>query len=406
MRVLYISYDGFLEPLGKSQVWQYVRGLSQDHQMFLLTFEKPKDWSGEEPEKARQEAKNSSVKWVPLSYHKTPTIPATSFDILQGIMVAGYLCARYRIEIVHARSYVAAVIALVLKLIFGVRFVFDMRGFWPDERVDGGLWRKESAVYRIAKVFEKKFMQKADVIVSLTHAGKREIERFPFFRKGKPIIVIPTCTNLETFHPADSIRRFPDSAFQEYPFRLGYVGSVGVWYLFDEVLRFFIALRKVFPKATLTIMNKGDHPFISERISAMNAPQNAIFVRSGNHQECAEMMQQVDAGIFFIKPVFSKLASAPTKMGEFLACGVPCISNVGVGDVRDILEGNKVGVCLPNFSEPTMEQRISDLITLLKSQGIRERCVQTASTFFSLEKGIKDYDKVYQKLSDTTKNPA
>lgn len=40
-RVLYISYTGLLDPLGQSQVLQYVLSLGQRHNMTLLTFEKP-----------------------------------------------------------------------------------------------------------------------------------------------------------------------------------------------------------------------------------------------------------------------------------------------------------------------------------------------------------------------------
>ena len=38
--ILYISYTGLLDPLGESQVLQYVRELACSHRMTLLTFEK------------------------------------------------------------------------------------------------------------------------------------------------------------------------------------------------------------------------------------------------------------------------------------------------------------------------------------------------------------------------------
>ena len=43
--VLYISYDGLLEPLGQSQVFQYLQKLAEEHQILLLTYEKPEDWA-------------------------------------------------------------------------------------------------------------------------------------------------------------------------------------------------------------------------------------------------------------------------------------------------------------------------------------------------------------------------
>jgi hypothetical protein len=42
--VLYISYDGMLEPLGQSQVLSYLRHLAVDREIHLISFEKADDW--------------------------------------------------------------------------------------------------------------------------------------------------------------------------------------------------------------------------------------------------------------------------------------------------------------------------------------------------------------------------
>jgi hypothetical protein len=45
------------------------------------------------------------------------------------------------IDIVHARSHVAALIGALVKRFTGVRLIFDFRGFLADEYVDSGNWR-------------------------------------------------------------------------------------------------------------------------------------------------------------------------------------------------------------------------------------------------------------------------
>ena len=40
-------------------------------------------------------------------------------------------------------------IALFCKKIFGTKFIFDMRGFWADERVDGDIWKKMTSFIRL-----------------------------------------------------------------------------------------------------------------------------------------------------------------------------------------------------------------------------------------------------------------
>ena len=41
--ILYVSYDGILEPLGRSQVLAYLEGLSNRNKIYLISFEKKAD---------------------------------------------------------------------------------------------------------------------------------------------------------------------------------------------------------------------------------------------------------------------------------------------------------------------------------------------------------------------------
>src|SRR5262249_17279107 len=111
--VLYISYDGILEPLGYSQVLSYLKVLARGCRICLVSFEKQQDWNKvAERERLSEEISLSGITWVPLRYHKRPSALATAWDILQGISVGGFLLLRHRLRIVHARSYVPAVMAL------------------------------------------------------------------------------------------------------------------------------------------------------------------------------------------------------------------------------------------------------------------------------------------------------
>ena len=40
MSVLYLSYDGLMEPLGQSQILPYLRQLAKGRKITLITFEK------------------------------------------------------------------------------------------------------------------------------------------------------------------------------------------------------------------------------------------------------------------------------------------------------------------------------------------------------------------------------
>ena len=87
---------------------------------------------------------------------------------------------KYGLSLIHCRSYISALIGLSFKKKKRyLLFVFDMRGFWADERVDGGLWNLDNLLYRwVYNFFKKKeqsFLLYSDHSVSLTHAGKIDI---------------------------------------------------------------------------------------------------------------------------------------------------------------------------------------------------------------------------------------
>jgi glycosyltransferase involved in cell wall biosynthesis len=392
--ILYISYDGMLEPLGQSQVLAYLKRLAVDHPIHLISFEKAADWvNTSERKRISQDIADAGIVWHPLRYHKRPSALATLWDIIRGVIVGLELVIRYRLSIVHARSYVSSVTALALKRLTGVRYLFDMRGFWADERVDGGLWPRNGRMYGIAKWFEKRFFLSADHVISLTHAGLREMECFDYLRgRMPPVTIIPTCADLVRFTP---MRRESD----DKGFMLGYVGSAGTWYLFHEVALCFAQLLRIQPDARFLIVNKGQHEYICSELAVVGVPETAFEIVCSEHSAVPQKMALMDAGIFFYKPSFSRAACAPTKLGEFLGCGIPCLSNAGVGDMADVLEGEQVGVALQAFDKASLILGLNKLLQLTHDPATSARCVDAAERHFSLDEGVARYAAVYQKMT-------
>ena len=382
-----------LEPLGQSQVLAYLKRLAVGRCIHLISFEKPEDWA-HEAERARiaQDIAGAGIVWHPLRYHKQPSALATLWDIACGIGLGLWLVLRHRLRIVHARSYVASVMALTIKRLTGAKYLFDMRGFWADERVDGGLWPRSGRMFRVAKGFERHFLLAADHVVSLTQAAVRELQRFDYLQgRMPPVTVIPTCADLTRFSP---MYRERDGG----SFVLGYVGTVGTWYLFDEVATCFAQLLRMQPDARFLIVNRGEHAYIRERLAAAGVPDAMVELTTATHAEMPRQMARMDAGVFFIKPVFSKQASAPTKLAEFLGCGIPCLGNAGVGDMAEVLEGERVGVALKSFDEASLNEGLQQLLLLAQDPATRDRCVVSAERYFSLDEGVQRYADIYHKL--------
>ena len=392
-RVLYISYTGLLEPLGQSQVYRYLIKLADMHDVFLITYEKPEDLDNKERfNSVQQTLEAADIEWHRLKYHHSPTLPATIWDLLSGIQTCIRVIKQNDIEIIHTRSYVASVLGLFCKRLFGTAFVFDMRGFWTDERVDGGIWEEDSRLYRSAKWFETQFLENADVVVSLTEAGVNAIQAFEDVDTSSTSFkMIPTCVDTELFTPQ------PEKRNTE--FTLGYVGSVGTWYRFDDVLECFELLLETRPDAELLVLNKGDHEYIYSRLAEFDIDTQQVEVATVEHSEVPTYMNRMDAGIFFYTPTFSKKGTSPTKMGEFLACGIPCLSNAAVGDVESILEANGVGIAIDTFETEEKRTAIESIVELSADPETADRCRAVAESYYSLNAGVDAYSEIYQRVT-------
>jgi glycosyltransferase involved in cell wall biosynthesis len=390
--ILYISYDGMTDPLGQSQVLPYLIGLSQKgYQVTLLSTEKKENFAKRYALIAKI-TKEHNIDWQYVFYTKKPPVVSTLRDVQKLYQRAKQLHQQKSFAITHCRSYIAALIGKRLKRKFGLKFIFDMRGFWADERVDGGLWNLKNPVfnqvYQFFKRQERSFLQEADYTISLTHHAKDEITSWNLPNLA-PIQVIPCCVDLDLFSPStDSIT--------SKPYTLSYLGSTGTWYMLTEMLIFFKRMLEVKPDANFLFITTDKPEVILEEAKQQEIPASKLTIQSAERAEVPDLISQSEASIFFIKPLFSKKASSATKMGEILAMGVPVITNDGVGDHPYLFEKYNLGILLSDFSEQQFAQAIHQLPHLpeIPPKQLRE----AAEEYFSLEKGIEKYLEVYQHL--------
>lgn len=407
-RILYISYDGMTDPLGQSQVLPYLTGLSGlGYVITLLSFEK-KERFEQGKEAIDHICNQNGIKWQPQFYTKKPPVLSTVKDVRMMKKQAAILHKAERFDIVHCRSYISALAGIWMKKKFRTKFVFDMRGFWADERVDGGLWDIKkplyNMIYRFFKKKEKDFLQTADHIVSLTHNAKNEILSWPYIdAQSTPIEVIPCCVDTELFDPArltnnDLIAKKNELGIPLQSQVVSYIGSIGTWYMLDEMLDFFkVALHKKADSYFL-VVTADEASVINKKAAAKGIPAERIIIRSAKRQEVPLYIAVSDRSLFFIKPAYSKKASSPTKQGEIMAMGKPVICNTGVGDTDLIVRDYQSGILVDAFTTDAYASALSaddqtDPVNIRKG----------ALDFFSLNNGIKRYHHVYQAvLSHTT----
>ncbi len=406
MKVLYLTYDGLSDPLGQSQVLPYLSGLSQNgHDITIVSFEK-KETLSKQFTRLEEELKEKKIHWIILTYTKRPPVLSTIFDIIKLRIKCFQLQRQNHYQSVHCRSYITSFIGLQLQKKFRLKFIFDMRGFYADERVDGGLWNQKKVIYRIIyQYFKRKeasFILSANKIVALTYAAKKILsDKFP--SAESKISVIPCCVDTQLFDPEKIDPAIQQAlknkvSIKEDTFVLSYLGGLGTWYLLDDMLDFYKRVLQNYSSSKFLFITQNPEKEILDAALRKNINVENIIVLKASRSEVPLFLSLSTVSIFFIMPSFSKMASSPTKQAEVLAMGIPIVCNTNIGDTEFVINKSAAGVLVDKFTDEAFDQAIGKIPLLLKKDKAEIR--MAGIDMFSLTNGVAAYQKIYAELEN------
>lgn len=402
-KVLFISYDGMTDPLGQSQVIPYLQGLSrQGYKVTLLSCEKKERFqrlSGN----IQSVLDKSGIQWKTIFFTRRPPFLSKMYDVWHLKKTAAKLHQQEKFNFTHCRSYVSVEAGLYLYRRYKLPFLFDMRGFWVDERVDNGQWNLSNPFFKFFynryKKKEKIYFRDAHHIISLTWKGKDELIN----RYGVPaekITVIPCCVDLDHFDykkikPEEVQNKKAQLGIKNGDTVISYLGSLGGWYLVREMLDFFLEMKKMVPHAKFLFITQDPPDMIFKAAVESGADKNDIIVQPALRHEVPFYLSLSDRSIFFIKDAYSKRASSPTKQGEIMAMGIPLICN-DIGDTGKIVEASKAGSLVREFKKDEYHKVVNQLESLQSIN--REKIRNAAFEYYDLEKGVQRYSEVYKRM--------
>ena len=403
-KILFISYDGMTDPLGQSQVIPYLKGLTTEgYEFVILSCDKPGKYKANKAI-VEQSIAGYPVSWVSIPYHKFPPVLSSVYDLYQLKKTAKRLHRIHHFSLSHTRVGLPQLVALYLKRKFGIKFLNDIRGFWADERVDGGMWNLKNPLYRMVYHFfkrkEDECIRVADYNTCLTAKAKEIILGWRHLPQPVKIEIVPCSADLNLFNqnaidPQVRAGLAKELGISDDDFIISYLGSIGGWYLTREMMQFCRLLLDKKPEARFLFISNNNHQDITDAGARFGIPPEKVLVKQGKRNEVPVLLSFSRFSLFFIKPCFSKLSSSPTKHGEIMAMGIPVITNSGVGDVKEIVEKYQAGYVLENFGEASMMEVIEDICNN-KWVFDPARIRRGAEDFYDLEKTLEVYKKVYR----------
>jgi glycosyltransferase involved in cell wall biosynthesis len=392
MKSLYITHYGILEPLGQSQILPYLFGLAANGcSIQIISFEKPAFFQDRLRVEAQQKLLFSAgIHWFPRIYGRGNSL----FQLLRSVLMTSAeisrRCGRDSIDLLHCRSHVPCLIALLASAWCGKPMLFDFRGFMAEEYVDAGLWKPAGFRFRATKALERILLKRCKALVVLTGPA-RDYLRQHYSLEPEKIFVIPCCADLSRYTPARNAELMSDNR----PLRVVYSGSTAGRYNLLAMLSFFSLLRKKRPSSHFTILSTGDMAGVHAAVEQFHFPPEAVSILNVSHQEVPRHLAGQDLGLILLRGDLALKVASPTKVGEYLGSGLVVVAEEALGDMQEILVDSGAG-CLMNSNNPeTWEAVANAALSLCNQPNFRQKSRAVAQHYFDLNLGIQKYVEAY-----------
>lgn len=365
----YLTMDSLQEGVGASQVLSYIKKLSDDCEITLVSFEK-----FEPTMSLKTELQSNNITWKPLAFGRFGPVGAISRLIRLWKLTPSH-------SPVHARG---DLVALVCCLKLNRRFLWDCRALMSDQRSSLDNSKYKAPNFLLLRLIERVVAHRSAKINVLTKVAKLEL----MSRYGLPdtkFSILPTCVDLEKFR----MTRIPDLKV----INILISGTVSAAYDIELMSLIILELKKSV-KVNVTIALSMGHT---------NKWQELYFddvVRL----EFSEMPKAVaDSTIGFAiwknnLGVALKGVSS-TKVAEFLATGRPVVVNSLQGDIGDIVSKFRVGLATNGRSPEDIASYAKEILKLISNPRIELNCRDVAEKFYNLDSAVSELKGIYSLLA-------
>lgn len=287
-----------------------------------------------------------------------PGAPDPSF--LQRILyyatfpVAGTLWALF-----HSRDYDIVItssppifthfVGLAGKVLWKKRWVVDVRDLWIDAAAGLGFIKKGGVMETLARRFQDYCLNSTDLITVTTNQLGAGIEINPEVRDK--IVVIPNGVDTDTFVPSAVVKK--DQVI--------YAGNVGHAQDLENVIR-SLPLLDDRHRVRLNIVGDGDiMPDLRSLCSENGFGEHVIFSGILDREVIPARIAESRIGIAPLKRSKMLEYAAPTKVYEYMACGIPFIG-CGRGEIEQIARESGAGLIAENDPE-SIRDAIASLLS-------------------------------------------
>ena len=389
VKVLYITYDGLLDPLGQSQIVPYVSAISSaGHSLTIVSYEKV--------ERTKEQIKLMEIKLqkIGVNWFRLEFRPGKLWAIkrlISGLLLIRKLCRDLQPDFLHLRGFFPAIIFQLS--LCKVPFLYDFRGFALGEWVDIGKINPSSLLYSFLFRLDHKAVKNASGLVVLEECAKNLLED-TYDVPNVPFKVIKTCADLKLYKKQKNVYK------NGHILRFVFLGGARFPYRPDLALILIGKFIDLGYDCYIDFINEGDHGIIKRAKDVTNMSDEKVQVITCEHSEIPDILATYDCGLVMVETSYWRRVCSPTKIGEYLASGLPVISLEGIDAIDEL--ANRT-VCVTTVSPRELQGHFQDdkahqILSFIKSTGVAQKCKILANDEFNLETAGNLYVELYSEM--------
>lgn len=244
-------------------------------------------------------------------------------------------------KIIHCRGHVSSLYAIYIKKLFfkNIKIIADIRGAIVDEIANRkGL--KTFFLKYLAKHTENIIFKNADYFFMMSN-NMKEYYISEYNIDTNLISIFPTIVDERYFFIDKEARKNKRNElnFNSENTVLVYSGNTEYWQNVDKIIMTFKKMYLKNDKLRLLILTK-DLDWVKVFIQNNLSNDNGIVYLSINYKEVGKYLNCADFGLIIRDNTITNYVASPTKINEYLACGLKIIDNLK--DMNDLSESQTI----------------------------------------------------------------